>query len=383
MLYLSQFSHGRLMNMEAEEDCVIVDAAETGNTNPVSLIETEEDMGKSKTPKKQKKDPITQFLEDPHIDSLKIHKPGKIKTINTLEAIPNVEIRKCDDERLGNGLFNGPDRLLKGRIIGAYYGKIILDTRKAEIEEIVQVTEDAWIVVDENCKLISVNHSCDPNSQLSYARFNHIIVPVIKTIQDISPNEEITIDYGWVTTDASKLKVPCYCKNDQCKQFLYSPPTKHLGVEELATAHNVFYKSIDIYSPTDMGYQHLEKGTWFERRPRKEELDYSNKPFIYQVVAIGKKQKPASKKDQLLIYGQFFRRGDDEVVARNSKCPPRELLATFCFEEVEPKLFLNTILVEKKPSSKLFFTTGRFFSEDQETIFDDPPTFGKSCIFFC
>lgn len=59
-----------------------------------------------------------------------------------------------------------------------------------------------------------VNHSCNPNAELL---INEGRAPRLRAIRDISPNEEITVDYNKTETDG--VKAPCTCKDEKCRHY--------------------------------------------------------------------------------------------------------------------------------------------------------------------
>ena len=60
-----------------------------------------------------------------------------------------------------------------------------------------------------------VNHSCNPNTILNI----EAEPPVLISIRDILPNEEITVDYN--LTEINGEKVICTCNSENCRGFFY------------------------------------------------------------------------------------------------------------------------------------------------------------------
>ena len=76
------------------------------------------------------------------------------------------------------------------------------------------------ISVSDEKVLNWVNHSCEPNARIDTKRL------VLTAIRDISPNEEITVDYN--DTELAGSRVACNCGNENCKGYfvIRSQPPK-------------------------------------------------------------------------------------------------------------------------------------------------------------
>jgi hypothetical protein len=57
-----------------------------------------------------------------------------------------------------------------------------------------------------------VNHSCNPSAELLIHKERS---PRLRALRDISPDEEITVDYD--KTETNGVKVPCTCKDEKCR----------------------------------------------------------------------------------------------------------------------------------------------------------------------
>jgi hypothetical protein len=90
--------------------------------------------------------------------------------------------------------------------------QIPLDTIYSEPKPRCARIADGKYVSDDKV-LNWVNHSCNPNSTLDINRDD----PVLISIRDILPNEEITVDYN--QTEVQGVKVKCTCKSDNCKGY--------------------------------------------------------------------------------------------------------------------------------------------------------------------
>ncbi len=61
-----------------------------------------------------------------------------------------------------------------------------------------------------------INHSCDPNTELDVSGD----VPVLKSLRNISPKEEITVDYE--KTEKHQTKHACNCGSKNCRNSFWS-----------------------------------------------------------------------------------------------------------------------------------------------------------------
>jgi hypothetical protein len=73
-----------------------------------------------------------------------------------------------------------------------------------------KIGDDLW--VNDPDVLNWVNHSCNPNAELVIEKDK---APRLRALRDISPNEEITVDYD--KTEIGGVKVPCTCKDKNCR----------------------------------------------------------------------------------------------------------------------------------------------------------------------
>lgn len=67
--------------------------------------------------------------------------------------------------------------------------------------------------VHDDAVLNWINHSCNPNTILDIERPD----PVLTAIQDIAPNEEISVNYN--RTEVQGVSVECTCKAENCKGY--------------------------------------------------------------------------------------------------------------------------------------------------------------------
>jgi SET domain-containing protein len=72
-----------------------------------------------------------------------------------------------------------------------------------------------------------MNHSCNPNAELSHDE-GKMYVDVIRTIL---PGQQITIDYGW----SHEVAIPCECGSRHCRGWIVAADELHLLHRSTAT----------------------------------------------------------------------------------------------------------------------------------------------------
>jgi len=128
---------------------------------------------------------------------------------------PCVEIRKV---QYGNGLF-AARRFDAEEVIGEVHGRVINDPHYSS-DYCIDYTDKESLEPDE--PFCYMNHSCDPNSQLVccevYDDLGDMIDVsiIVEATREISPEEQITIDYGWPADGA----VPCMCGSRNCRGWI-------------------------------------------------------------------------------------------------------------------------------------------------------------------
>lgn len=121
----------------------------------------------------------------------------------------------------GRGVF-AKRRFKPGEVITPYAPK----QRRVDIEDpeasaaaqtkLTLVSEGWWVIIPDT----SVpggwlcNHSCQPNAAIFSDREGRI-----QCIRPISPGEEVTIFYGWVTQNEPE-RDPCLCGSRACRGFI-------------------------------------------------------------------------------------------------------------------------------------------------------------------
>ncbi len=126
----------------------------------------------------------------------------------------------------GRGVF-ARRRFSPGETVVAYAPKqrrIAVDHPEAEAESMSKLTllsGDEVIIPDTSvpggwlC-----NHSCEPNAVLIASGDGRI-----QCTRPIAPGDEITIFYGWVTTESAR-RDPCRCGSSRCLGFINFDLTK-------------------------------------------------------------------------------------------------------------------------------------------------------------
>ncbi len=121
----------------------------------------------------------------------------------------------------GRGVF-ARKRFEPGDLVVAYAPKqrrIPVDHPEADAAadtKLSLLSEGAWVIVPDT----SVpggwlcNHSCQPNAALYSSREGRI-----QCIRSIAPGEEVTIFYGWVSTNEPE-RDPCLCGARGCRGFI-------------------------------------------------------------------------------------------------------------------------------------------------------------------
>ena len=120
----------------------------------------------------------------------------------------------------GKGFFAKED-IDKGEIVAVKGGhlvdkKTLEDKRDVIQDSEMQITDDIWMVPLTSEELLEsmvyVNHSCEPNMQ-----FEGSII--ITAQRDISPREELTIDYGLHFANP-EFKLVCTCGSVSCRKTI-------------------------------------------------------------------------------------------------------------------------------------------------------------------
>lgn len=152
------------------------------------------------------------FFFDTH---KKIRHQGIGREMAIINNTPSVQVKRVD---YGNGLF-ATRRFDQDEVIGEVQGRIIDDPHYSS-DYCIDFTETESLEPDE--PFCYINHSCDPNSQLVccevYDDQGNVleITLIVEATREISPDEQITIDYAWPADGA----VPCYCGSRNCRGWI-------------------------------------------------------------------------------------------------------------------------------------------------------------------
>ena len=143
----------------------------------------------------------------------------KPKRGKALFSLAPVQFRDSAIE--GRGVF-ARRRFAPGDVITPYAPKqrrLAVDDPEAttaSASKFTLVSEGSWVIVPDT----SVpggwlcNHSCQPNAAIySDGRGR------IQCLREISPGQEVTIFYGWVTIN-ERERDPCRCGSAQCRGFI-------------------------------------------------------------------------------------------------------------------------------------------------------------------
>lgn len=147
-----------------------------------------------------------------------------LSEIFSLKCLSNLEVRNTKEK--GMGLFYcGSTKLPIGKPIGPYTGKLATSLDAVEDERYTMTLKQNSLWIDATSygnDMVYVNHSCDPNCTMIRVLYQQRMVVILKTIKEISPQEELTFDYQWTTTDQSEMESnPCFCGSATCRKSLF------------------------------------------------------------------------------------------------------------------------------------------------------------------
>ena len=96
---------------------------------------------------------------------------------------------------------------------------------------VIHLTDDLYLKISDDfsapIKSRLINHSCDPNLLFE----GHI---VLRTRRDISPGEELCLDYGTAGNpeDERLIIEKCLCKKPSCRKSIYSYDWKNPALQK-------------------------------------------------------------------------------------------------------------------------------------------------------
>ncbi len=144
---------------------------------------------------------------------------SKGRSIKPMFRLSGVEFR--DSEIAGRGVF-ARRHFNPGDLVVAYAPKQRrLDSRDPDAvaaaeTKLTLLSEERWVIVPDT----SVpggwlcNHSCNPNAAIFSDRQGRI-----QCTRTISPGQEVTIFYGWVSHNEPH-RDPCHCGSPRCRGFI-------------------------------------------------------------------------------------------------------------------------------------------------------------------
>ncbi|CAL8076151.1 unnamed protein product [Orchesella dallaii] len=151
----------------------------------------------------------------------------------------------------GFGLFS-TTLIQKNTFIGEYTGVVTLDNADLTVEEhsyAFGIAPAGYIIqgFHQGTCMRCVNHSCDPNCEaIQYIHDDEYKI-IFSSMNDIPPNTELTIDYGWMHDDIRDAPI-CKCGSTNCKNIIGSiRPKTHMskrrrkiqGKRKVARVNNV------------------------------------------------------------------------------------------------------------------------------------------------
>ncbi len=151
----------------------------------------------------------------------------------------------------GRGVF-ARKRFEPGEVVVAYAPKqrrIPVDDPEADVAagtKLTLLSEGAWVIVPDT----SVpggwlcNHGCDPNAALYSSGEGRI-----QCIRSILPGEEVTIFYGWVSSNEPE-RDPCLCGAPACRGFINFDVSDHdaLHFDAESPAGEAVRRRLDAYA---------------------------------------------------------------------------------------------------------------------------------------
>lgn len=121
----------------------------------------------------------------------------------------DLEVRTCD---VGKGLFAKRD-FMKHEVIGLITGRIVGDPDHCS-EYCIELDDKFSIEPFEPFRFL--NHSCEPNAELTSFEDGTFADIFVMAICDIAAGEEVVIDYAWPAESAA----PCYCQSLSCRGWI-------------------------------------------------------------------------------------------------------------------------------------------------------------------
>lgn len=133
---------------------------------------------------------------------------------------------RIEQTPLGRGVFTA-ERIKTRQVIGEITGTIRPEAELARSEYAIELGAD--FTLDPEPPFRFLNHSCQPNCELITWEDEEEAKPgvpprlLLKSLREIQPNEQLTIDYAW----PAEMAIPCGCQSQHCRGWI-------VDVEQLA-----------------------------------------------------------------------------------------------------------------------------------------------------
>tara|TARA_B100000446_G_C10437345_1_gene300485 strand:- start:79 stop:513 length:435 start_codon:yes stop_codon:yes gene_type:complete len=79
----------------------------------------------------------------------------------------------------------------------------------------IQLQKNWWLLMD-NTQFYYINHHCNPNVKIDL----QVTSSKIKSIRDISSNEELTLDYSKIIYEDDEFVINCNCGYENCQKII-------------------------------------------------------------------------------------------------------------------------------------------------------------------
>lgn len=126
---------------------------------------------------------------------------------------------RIEQTPLGRGVFTA-DKIRSRQVIGEVTGTIRPDAELARSEYAIELGPD--FTLDPEPPFRFLNHSCQPNCELITWEDDEEAKPgvpprlLLKSLREIRPDEQLTIDYAW----PAEMAIPCGCQSRNCRGWV-------------------------------------------------------------------------------------------------------------------------------------------------------------------
>jgi hypothetical protein len=190
---------------------------------------------------------------------------ARVKRMFSLVASRSVEFR--DSAIAGRGVF-AKRRFEPGEVVVPYAPKqrrVPVDDPEAieaSATKLTLVSEEEWAIIPDTAVPGGwlCNHSCNPNAAIFSDGAGRIVCA-----RAITPGEEVTIFYGWVTRNEPQ-RDPCRCGSPGCRGFINFDVTdedaRHVVVHDgaLVTTDDALRHKLEEYGAflRSIGQEHVQ-----------------------------------------------------------------------------------------------------------------------------